>query len=154
MSVNGERTVFWQMQIIMQRLFQFFNRRMQNPQERTGKFYWCQLGYFNPGRQSSRKQWGLFCPIRDQCTVMCVFEAKGNLSDDVLTVTQSKSSGTKLRVILTLYKVKKAGYFLRRSAWYTLKGREAAQTCIEKFKFFLFCHKIWIFFHLLLVLFL
>ena len=44
---------------------------------------------------------------------MCVFEAKGNLSDDVLTVTQSKSSGTKLRVILTLYKVKKAGYFLR-----------------------------------------
>ena len=47
---------------------------------------------------------------------MCVFEAEGNLSDDVLTVTQSKSAGTKLWVILTLYKIKKAGYRLRRSA--------------------------------------
>ena len=47
---------------------------------------------------------------------MCVFEAKGNLSDDVLTVIQFKSAGTKLWVILTLYKVKKAGYLLRSSA--------------------------------------
>ena len=58
MSVNGERTVFWQMQIIVQRLFQFFNRRIQNPQERTGKFFFMNNHFIRiNGWMASPTQW-------------------------------------------------------------------------------------------------